>query len=618
MKAIDKYNVVTANRPRRILQGEETAIRERDQQIQVFLEEDRTVRSILLLSLEDKYCLMVQNLDTSKEIWDRLIFLNERRTAGAQVSLQREFFNLKLKKDEDVREYVARGERLYAEARDAGVAGLNEKTLINTILAGLPRLYHAFVTSFTNMEARLQSVDELLGRLCEEQSLINKYNKSRVEEVSFAESRNKKGRDNRYESSQLNRRNSKSRANKKACYICGDESHFFFKCPKYDPDYKAKRAKSVAQSSMSSSTGPSTSKYEKQTNKPENIMIAEEVNLSCVPAKGSWFLDTGASAHMSYERKDFFEYKPLHTPRVIKFAGDEEGLGIGIGKVRILAKVDNHTKPITLEDVIFVPNMRKKVISLSRATDRGCHGTYRGDWLTVLNSADETILVTKKFNHLYLAEAESEECHSAEVNEDQSNDKLSLWHQRMAHVNDKYLLKTSAVVEGMTIQESNEACTSFNATKCAACCLGKQTRAHAPSRTSERAQEVGQRVHVDISEIGTRSYDGGRYFILFKDEMSNFRFVYVMKSRSEAFENIRKVVAQIAADTKMNVRYVVSDKGSEFTSARTQAYFIEKNIVHVTSAPFTPTQNGFIERDNRTVVEAMRSMLYNKRVDVSL
>ena len=68
LKAIDKYNVVTANRPRRILQGEETAIRERDQQIQVFLEEDRTVRSILLLSLEDKYCLMVQNLDTSKAV----------------------------------------------------------------------------------------------------------------------------------------------------------------------------------------------------------------------------------------------------------------------------------------------------------------------------------------------------------------------------------------------------------------------------------------------------------------------------------------------------------------------------------------------------------------------
>ncbi|GKG03013.1 putative ribonuclease H-like domain-containing protein, partial [Tanacetum coccineum] len=39
------------------------------------------------------------------------------------------------------------------------------------------------------------------------------------------------------------------------------------------------------------------------------------------------------------------------------------------------------------------------------------------------------------------------------------------------------------------------------------------------------------------------------------------------------------------------------------------AYFKEEGIEHQTSTPQTPEQNGIVERRNRTLVEAARTML---------
>ena len=91
-----------------------------------------------------------------------------------------------------------------------------------------------------------------------------------------------------------------------------------------------------------------------------------------------------------------------------------------------------------------------------------------------------------------------------------------------------------------------------------------------------------------------------------------------MKSREEAFSAICKLVARVFAETQSNVRKFVSDCGYEFTSKRTQDFLVRNKIIHQTSAPFAPSQNGFIERDNRTIMEGVRSMLYGKQLSQSL
>ncbi|GJS92835.1 retrovirus-related pol polyprotein from transposon TNT 1-94 [Tanacetum coccineum] len=54
---------------------------------------------------------------------------------------------------------------------------------------------------------------------------------------------------------------------------------------------------------------------------------------------------------------------------------------------------------------------------------------------------------------------------------------------------------------------------------------------------------------------------------------------------------------------------VRTDRGTEFLNKTLHAFFKEEGIEHQTSTPRTPEQNGVVERRNRTLVEAARTML---------
>lgn len=90
-----------------------------------------------------------------------------------------------------------------------------------------------------------------------------------------------------------------------------------------------------------------------------------------------------------------------------------------------------------------------------------------------------------------------------------------------------------------------------------------------------------------------------------------------MKSRDEAHDCVRACIAKIYGDTGKYVRNFVTDRSTEFTSKRTQDYLMNMRIAHIVSAPHTPEQNGSIERENRTAMNSVRSMLrHNNLPDV--
>nr|GEX76392.1 hypothetical protein [Tanacetum cinerariifolium] len=62
------------------------------------------------------------------------------------------------------------------------------------------------------------------------------------------------------------------------------------------------------------------------------------------------------------------------------------------------------------------------------------------------------------------------------------------------------------------------------------------------------------------------------------------------------------------------VRTVRTDKGMEFLNKTLHAYFVTEGINHQTSVARTPEQNGVVERRNRTLVEAARTMLSAAKV----
>ncbi|GJV97986.1 retrovirus-related pol polyprotein from transposon TNT 1-94 [Tanacetum coccineum] len=66
-----------------------------------------------------------------------------------------------------------------------------------------------------------------------------------------------------------------------------------------------------------------------------------------------------------------------------------------------------------------------------------------------------------------------------------------------------------------------------------------------------------------------------------------------------------------------SIKCVRTDRGTEFLNKTLHAYFKEEGIEHQTSTPRTPEQNGVVERRNRTLVEAARTMLSASKLPLS-
>jgi hypothetical protein len=57
------------------------------------------------------------------------------------------------------------------------------------------------------------------------------------------------------------------------------------------------------------------------------------------------------------------------------------------------------------------------------------------------------------------------------------------------------------------------------------------------------------------------------------------------------------------------LKRIRSDNGSEFKNLQIEEFLEEEGIKHEFSAPYTPQQNGVVERKNRTLIDMARTML---------
>nr|GEX08881.1 hypothetical protein [Tanacetum cinerariifolium] len=81
------------------------------------------------------------------------------------------------------------------------------------------------------------------------------------------------------------------------------------------------------------------------------------------------------------------------------------------------------------------------------------------------------------------------------------------------------------------------------------------------------------------------------------------------RSKNETPEVLIDFLRLVQRGLQAQVRVVRTDKGTEFLNQNLHAYFAAEGIHHQTSVARTPEQNGVVERQNRTLVEAARKML---------
>lgn len=153
---------------------------------------------------------------------------------------------------------------------------------------------------------------------------------------------------------------------------------------------------------------------------------------------------------------------------------------------------------------------------------------------------------------------------------------------------------------------------------CEGCQYGKQHKLS--FTTTERRKHLpGERIYCDLcGPMQTPSVGGARYCILFKDDASGYCTVMLIKHKSDSLDCFKQYVNLCKNKFSRTIKVLHTDNGTEFCNFEFQEYLSKLGIQHETTAAFTPEQNARLERENRTVVESARSMLYTKDLPKNL
>nr|GEZ83091.1 retrovirus-related Pol polyprotein from transposon TNT 1-94 [Tanacetum cinerariifolium] len=181
-----------------------------------------------------------------------------------------------------------------------------------------------------------------------------------------------------------------------------------------------------------------------------------------------------------------------------------------------------------------------------------------------------------------------------------------LWHQRLSHL-------IFATINNLVKNNLIQGLPKMKLEKdhlCSTCEQRKIHRKHHKSKTAFASNKPLYLLHMDLyGPMPVESINGKRYVLVVVDDYSWYAWVFFLHSKDEASEVIISFIKKTQVNFQLQVQRVRTNNGTEFKNKTLAKFFDEVGITQQFSTARTPQQNGVVERRNRTLVEAARTML---------
>ncbi|WVZ88848.1 hypothetical protein U9M48_035316 [Paspalum notatum var. saurae] len=301
-----------------------------------------------------------------------------------------------------------------------------------------------------------------------------------------------------------------------------------------------------------------------------------------------WIMDSDCSRHMIGHHKWFSSLNPYIT-----FGDNGEGKVLGVGSISLSAK-------LSLREVAFVQNLGFNLVFVSQLLDEGFEVHFKKGACYVLN-AEETLVF--RVNHTSVSGPAC--CLVASPSTD-----IWKWHSRLGHLSFDLLVRLSSMglIRGLPKLRNEKDLV------CHPCRHGKMVAASHIPVSQVMTSFLAELLHMDtVGPARVDSVSGKWYVLVVVDDFSRFSWIFFMEFKDEAFGFVRDLVLRLRNESHKAMRAIRSDNSREFRNSRFENFYRDLGLEHQFSSPYTPPQNGVVERKNCTLVEMARTMLDEHR-----
>jgi transposase InsO family protein len=112
-----------------------------------------------------------------------------------------------------------------------------------------------------------------------------------------------------------------------------------------------------------------------------------------------------------------------------------------------------------------------------------------------------------------------------------------------------------------------------------------------------------------FGQIAYISIGGGKYCLVIVDDYSRFTWVFFLQEKSQTQDTLKGFLRQAQNEFRLRIKKIRSNNGTEFKNSQIEGFLEEEGIKHEFYSPYTPQQNGVVDRKNRTLLDMARTML---------
>lgn len=254
-----------------------------------------------------------------------------------------------------------------------------------------------------------------------------------------------------------------------------------------------------------------------------------------------------------------------------------------------------------LRDVLNVPNFNCNLLPVSRfSNDLNCSLTFLPKTCYIQDLCSRNLIGTgKERGGLYYLES-FKECRVAMV----TLNKEMICHRILGHASEGVLKR----LQQIDVNNCNQFCDS--------CLRAKQTKLPFPISFSKTIKSFDL-IHVDIwGPYQNATINGEHYFLSIVDDYSRGVWVYLMRYKSEVGRLLTSFCNMTKTQFDTRVKRIRTDNGSEFKSIYMIEFYRDQGIILENSCPYTPQQNGVVERKHRHLLEMGRALRFQASLPI--